>query len=112
MAETLPQLEKQSVQVGQEIADWVIFGVKLPALPVAAGKPTAAAISRGVRAIGPNFRLTRKVQGKTVSKTFSSPAGLRKLSQTLVEVNERFARANRPIRGRPELECVLLQRRG
>jgi uncharacterized protein DUF6788 len=52
---------------------------------------------------GPNFRLTRKVQGKTVSETFASGAQLRKaqrevqafhrfrqLSQRLLELNERI----------------------
>jgi len=52
---------------------------------------------------GPNFRLTRKVQGKTVSETFASGAQLRKaqreveafhrfrqLSQRLLEVNEKI----------------------
>jgi hypothetical protein len=55
---------------------------------------------------GPNFRLTRKVDGKTVSETFSTAAELRKaqreveayhrfrqLSQALLEVNERICRA-------------------
>ncbi len=55
---------------------------------------------------GPNFRLTRKVDGKTVSETFSTAAELRKaqreveayhrfrqLSQELLEVNERICRA-------------------
>jgi hypothetical protein len=54
---------------------------------------------------GPNFRLTRKVDGKTVSETFSTAAELRKaqrevdayhrfrqLSQELLEVNERICR--------------------
>jgi len=55
---------------------------------------------------GPNFRLTRKVNGKTVSESFSSVAELRKaqreveafhrfrqLSQELLEVNEKICRA-------------------
>ena len=55
---------------------------------------------------GPNFRLTRKVNGKTVSESFSSAAELRKaqreveafhrfrqLSQELLEVNEKICRA-------------------
>jgi hypothetical protein len=55
---------------------------------------------------GPNFRLTRKINGKTVSESFSSGAELRKaqreveafhrfrqLSQELLEVNERICRA-------------------
>jgi hypothetical protein len=58
---------------------------------------------------GPNFRLTRKVEGKTISETFSSPAELRKaqrevetfhrfreLSRELLEVNEKICRA-RPV---------------
>jgi hypothetical protein len=58
---------------------------------------------------GPNYRLTRKVNGKTVSESFSSAAELRKaqreveayhrfrqLSQELLEVNERICRA-RPV---------------
>lgn len=58
---------------------------------------------------GPNFRLTRKIDGKTVSESFSSAAELRKaqreveafhrfrqLSQQLLEVNEKICRA-RPV---------------
>ena len=57
----------------------------------------------------PNFRLTRKVNGKTVSESFPSAAELRKaqrevdafhgfreLSQQLLEVNEKICRA-RPV---------------
>jgi hypothetical protein len=58
---------------------------------------------------GPHFRFTRKVKGKTVSKTLSDPVELRKvqaevdeyhrmrqLSQELVEVNEKIC-ALRPL---------------
>jgi hypothetical protein len=58
---------------------------------------------------GPNFRLTRKINGKTVSETFSSAAELRKaqheveafhrfrqLSQELLDVNEKICR-RRPV---------------
>lgn len=58
---------------------------------------------------GPFFRLTRKVDGKTVTETFSTPAALRKaqreveefhrfrqLSQDLLEVNEQICRL-RPV---------------
>jgi hypothetical protein len=54
---------------------------------------------------GPYYRLTRKVQGKTVTETFSTDAALRKaqreveeyhrfrrLSQELLEVNEQICR--------------------
>ena len=58
---------------------------------------------------GPNFRLTGKVRGKTVTETFASVAELqqarrevaayqqfRELSQELLAVNERICRA-RPV---------------
>ncbi len=58
---------------------------------------------------GPHYRLTRKVQGKTVAETLSDPAALRKaerevaeyhrfrqLSQQLVEINEQICRL-RPV---------------
>jgi hypothetical protein len=58
---------------------------------------------------GPNFRLTRKISGKSVSETFSSAVELSKaqrevetfhrfrlLSQELLEVNEKICRA-RPV---------------
>ncbi|MGH8335754.1 MAG: hypothetical protein ACRETL_02765, partial [Gammaproteobacteria bacterium] len=63
----------------------------------------------------PHVRLTRRVQGKTVSETFSSPAALRKaqrevgefhtfqaLSETLIEVNEKICQS-RPVEEEKEL---------
>ena len=65
------------------------------------GKPRCHCHQPGQPGHGPNFRLTRKVDGKTVSGSFSSAAELRKaqreveafhrfrqLSQNLLEVNE------------------------
>lgn len=65
---------------------------------------------------GPNYRLTRKVESKTVSETFASPAELRKaqreidafhrfreLSRELLEVNEKICRL------RPVEEATLSQ---
>lgn len=62
---------------------------------------------------GPYYRLTRKVEGKTVTETFSSPASLakarrevaeyhrfRELSSQLLEVNERIC-ALRPVEETP-----------
>jgi hypothetical protein len=73
------------------------------------GKPNCHCHRPGQPGHGPNFRLTRKVNGKTVSESFASPAALRKaqqevetfhrfrqLSQELLEVNERICQA-RPI---------------
>jgi hypothetical protein len=73
------------------------------------GKPNCHCHRPNQPGHGPNFRLTRKINGKTVSESFSSPAELRKtereveafhrfrqLSQALLEVNERICRA-RPV---------------
>jgi hypothetical protein len=73
------------------------------------GKPTCHCHQPNHRGHGPNFRLTRKINGKTISESFSSAAELRKaqrevetfhrfrqLSQELLEVNEKICRA-RPV---------------
>ena len=65
------------------------------------GKPTCHCHLPNHPGHGPNFRLTRKINGKTISETFSSAAELRKaqreveafhrfrqLSQELLEVND------------------------
>jgi hypothetical protein len=70
------------------------------------GKPTCHCHQPNQPGHGPNFRLTRKINGKTVSETFSSAAELRKaqreveafhrfrqLSQELLDVNEKICRA-------------------
>jgi hypothetical protein len=70
------------------------------------GKPECRCHQPDQPGHGPNFRLTRKVAGKTVSETFSSPAELhkaqreveafhrfRELSRELLEVNEKICRA-------------------
>lgn len=73
------------------------------------GKPNCRCHRPNQPGHGPNFRLTRKVWGKTVSETFSSAAERRKaqrevaafhhfrlLSQQLLEVNEKICRT-RPV---------------
>jgi hypothetical protein len=70
------------------------------------GKPNCRCHQPNQPGHGPNFRLTRKVNGKTVSESFSSAVELRKaqreveafhrfrqLSQELLEVNEKICRA-------------------
>ena len=69
------------------------------------GTPTCHCHRRNDPGHGPNFRLTVKVNGKTVTESISNPALLRKaqkevneyhhfrdLSQSLVEVNEKICR--------------------
>jgi hypothetical protein len=110
MPETLPQLEVQRAQVVQEIAGLGDFRRgSITAIVGRCGKPNCRCHQPGQPGHGPNFRLTRKVEGKTLSETFSSPAALRKaqsevaefhrfqaLSNTLVKVNERICQL-RPV---------------
>ena len=73
------------------------------------GKPNCHCHQSGQPGHGPNYRLTRKIDGKTVSESFASPAELlkaqrevaafhrfRELSRELLEVNEKICRA-RPV---------------
>jgi hypothetical protein len=67
------------------------------------GNPNCHCHQAGDPGHGPYYRLTRKVKGKTVTETFSSPAGLakarrevaerqrfRELGEQLLDVNERI----------------------
>lgn len=106
MTETLPQLEIQRGQVVQEIARWGDFRRgSITTITGRCGKANCRCHQAGHPGHGPNFRLTRKIKGKTISETFSSLAALRKaqrevaefhkfqaLRDTLVEVNEKICR--------------------
>ncbi|MGD0012039.1 MAG: DUF6788 family protein [Terriglobia bacterium] len=116
MAETIPQLQNQRVQVVQEIAGLGDFRRgSITSIIGRCGKANCCCHQSGHPGHGPNFRLTRKVQGKTISETFSSATALRKaqrevaefhkfqaLSETLVEVNEKICQL-RPVEGEEEL---------
>ena len=52
------------------------------------GKPACHCAKPGSSGHGPNYRLTRKVQGKTVTETFSSPAALRKAQREVAEFHQ------------------------
>jgi hypothetical protein len=73
------------------------------------GKPTCHCHQPDDPGHGPFYRLTRKVEGKSVTETFATPAALRKaqqeveefhrfrqLSHDLLEVNEKICRL-RPV---------------
>lgn len=106
MAETLPVLEQRRSHVLTEILGLGDFrSGSITAISGRCGKPNCHCHQPGQSGHGPNFRLTRKVDGKTVSETFSSPAELhkarreveafhqfRELSRQLLEINERICR--------------------
>jgi hypothetical protein len=73
------------------------------------GKPNCRCHQPNQPGHGPNVRLTRKVEGKTITETFATPAELhkaqreveayhrfRELAAQLLEVNEQICRA-RPV---------------
>jgi hypothetical protein len=115
MSETLPQLETRRVQVAQEMAALGdLRRGSITSITARCGKPNCHCHQSGHRGHGPNFRLTRKVEGKTISETFSSPAALQKarrevaefhrfqtLSKDFVEVNEKICEL-RPVPGEEE----------
>ena len=110
MIGTLSQWEKERVQIVRDIAGLGDFRWgSITGIMGRCGKANCGCHQPGHPGHGPNFRLTRKVQGKTVSETFSRRATLRKaqreveefhkfraLSETLVEVNEKICKL-RPV---------------
>ena len=110
MPDSLTSLEQQRSAVLEQIVEVGDFrSGSITAISGRCGKPSCHCHLPNQPGHGPNFRLTRKVDGKSVSETFSSPAELRKaqrevgayhrfrqLSQELLEVNEKICRA-RPL---------------
>src|SRR6266568_1596488 len=110
MPESLAALEQQRSKILTQILELGdLRSGSITAINGRCGKPNCHCHLPGQAGHGPNFRLTRKVNGKTVSESFSSAAELhkaqrevdafhrfRQLSQELLEVNEKICRA-RPI---------------
>ena len=110
MPEALAALEQQRSRLLSQFLQLVDFrSGSITAIHGRCGKPNCHCHQPNQPGHGPNFRLARKVKGKTVSESFSSAAELRKaqreveafhrfqqLSQELLEVNEKICRA-RPV---------------
>ena len=110
MPDSLTGLEQQRSGVLSQILELGDFrSGSITAIQGRCGKPNCHCHRPNQPGHGPNFRLTRKINGKTVSESFSSAAELRKaqreveafhrfrqLSRELLEVNERICRA-RPV---------------
>jgi uncharacterized protein DUF6788 len=106
MSESLAALEQQRFSILTQILHLGDFrSGSITTISGRCGKPNCHCHLPNQPGHGPNFRLTRKVDGKTVSETFSTAAELRKaqrevdayhrfrqLSQELLEVNERICR--------------------
>jgi hypothetical protein len=110
LSESLAVLEQQRSAILERILNLGDFrSGSVSSITGRCGKPDCRCHKPGQPGHGPNYRLTRKVNGKTVSETFASPAELRKaqreveafhqfreLSRQLLEVNEKICRA-RPV---------------
>jgi hypothetical protein len=110
LPESLIALEQQRSAILSRIVDLGDFrSGSITAISGRCGKPECRCHQPNQPGHGPNFRLTRKVNGKSVSETFASPAALRKaqrevqtfhrfreLSHELLEVNEKICGA-RPV---------------
>ena len=110
MPESLPALEQLRSRILTQILELGdLRSGSITAIHGRCGKPNCHCHQPDQPGHGPNFRLTRKIDGKTVSESFSSAAELRKaqreveafhrfrqLSQELLEVNEKICRA-RPV---------------
>lgn len=114
MSESLAVLEQQRSAILGRILNLGDFrSGSISSITGRCGKPDCRCHKPGQPGHGPNYRLTRKVNGKTLSETFASPAELRKaqcevetfhqfreLSQQLLEVNEKICRL-RPVEEAP-----------
>jgi len=110
MTESLNELEQQRKSIFQEIVQLPDFrSGSITATHGTCGKANCHCHQPHHPGHGPNFRLTRKRDGKTVTETFATPTELRKaqreveayhrfrhLAQQLLEVNEKICRA-RPV---------------
>ena len=110
MPDSLAGLEQQRSGILTQILQLGDFrSGSMTAINGRCGKPNCHCHQPNQPGHGPNFRLTRKIDGKTVSESFSSAAELRKaqreveafhrfrqLSQDLLEVNQRICRV-RPV---------------
>ena len=110
MPESLAALEQRRSDILTQILELGdLRSGSITAINGRCGKPNCHCHRPNHPGHGPNFRLTRQINGKTLSESFSSAAELRKaqreveafhrfrqLSQELLEVNERICRA-RPV---------------
>jgi hypothetical protein len=110
MTESLEELEQRRTSIFQEMVRLPDFrSGSITTTRGTCGKPNCRCHQPRHPGHGPNFRLTRKENGKTITETFANAAELRKaqrevesyhrfrqLAQQLLEVNERICRA-RPV---------------
>lgn len=107
MPESLATLERQRTAILSEIFRLGDFrSGSITAVSGRCGKASCRCHQPGQPAHGPNYRLTKKVNGKTVSETFASPAERRK-AQGEVEAFHCFRELSRQLLAVNEKICQL-----
>ena len=117
MSDSLPALEAQRADIQRRIAH--LGDMRTGCITTTGGRcgnPRCHCHVKDDPGHGPFYRLTRKVDGKTVTETFSTTAALRKaqneiaeyhwfreLSRDLLEINDKICRA-RPLEDTLTLE--------
>ena len=110
MTDSLPELEKRRIDILAQISQLADFRPgSVTATQGRCGNPTCHCHKPGQPGHGPTLRLTYKVDGKTVTESFATPAAERKarrevaefaryreLSRAFIEVNTQMCRA-RPV---------------
>jgi hypothetical protein len=110
MPQPLVDLEQQRSAIFQEMLRLPDFrSGSITTTRGTCGKPNCRCHQPNQPGHGPNVRLTRKVDGKTITETFATPAELhkaqreveayhrfRELAAQLLEINEKICRA-RPV---------------
>jgi hypothetical protein len=107
MTETLESLEADRAKLLQE---FLSLGDLRPGSITAVvrrcGKPTCHCAKSGDPGHDPQFRLTRRVDGKTVTETFPTPVALRKAQQEVAEFH-RFQKLSETLVALNEKICPL-----
>jgi hypothetical protein len=86
MPDLLPQLKAQRTELFRQLTAVGDFRRgSITTTSGKCGKPTCHCAKPDDLGHGPNFRLTRRVAGKTVTETFGSPAALNKAQQEVAE---------------------------
>jgi hypothetical protein len=86
MTESLPQLEAKRTDLFRQLVAVGDFRRgSITATSGKCGKRSCHCAQRDDPGHGPNFRLTRRVEGKTKTETFASPAALRKAQREVAE---------------------------
>jgi hypothetical protein len=105
--DSLPQLEAQKSDLLRQLA--AVGDLRRGSISTTSGKcgkPNCHCAKRGDPGHGPNFRLTRRVAGKTTTETFDSPAALRKAEQEVAEFH-RFQELSGDVVEVSEKICAL-----